>query len=195
MNFPGRYIDRVGDKDVIGLLFREQIERKATQDEIDFRNGTGRFTQIEPLVKTGFRDRADMPQFTGVPRPNTPAAMLPRSDHGTVNATNKFKEYLERRKVRVESETIPAKSLKSTQTDLHFGKMYQIYANKSFDPKKQPVIVSNDNYILDGHHRWGGMIMKGRDFPVPVTRIDLPIKTLLNVADEWTRKYGLEGKP
>jgi 2'-5' RNA ligase len=61
----------------------------------------------------------------------------------------------------------------------------------------EPVIISRDNYILDGHHRWAASI--GRDYqtgvdvptPINVERIDEPITTLLQQARDYSKQMGI----
>lgn len=61
----------------------------------------------------------------------------------------------------------------------------------------EPVIISKDNYILDGHHRWAAAV--GRDYvtgvdvptPIKVERIDEPITTLLQQARDYSKEMGI----
>lgn len=51
----------------------------------------------------------------------------------------------------------------------------------------KPILVSNDGYILDGHHRWAFMRTKHPDQPIPAVRINAPIRALLKLADEFPK--------
>lgn len=68
--------------------------------------------------------------------------------------------------------------LKKTQEDLDQKKVDGIikyWKGKGQDPKEiKPVIISRDDFIIDGHHRWA-TINKGwgSDTKVPFVRIDL----------------------
>jgi hypothetical protein len=91
-------------------------------------------------------------------------------------------------KVRVTKETIPASKLKKSQKELYKDKVKGI-ANRFNSPKDmKPLIISKDNHIVDGHHRWGAAIYKwGKDVKIPVHRINLKadnaIKLYKHIAD------------
>jgi hypothetical protein len=135
-----------------------------------------------------------MPQFTGVPRPGSKADALPRTDHGTVHAFDQFREYLGSRNVRVTDEAVPVKQLKASQNELDYGKMSTMARTPSFDVNNVRLLVSNDNFVIDGHHRWGAQMIKDHTVTAQVTRVDLPIRAALEAARVWTRKFGLEAK-
>ena len=69
--------------------------------------------------------------------------------------------------------------------------------DKTFDPAKNPVFVSNDHYVVDGHHRWAAVV--GRDAedgvlgdkPMNVIRVDAPISEVLHIANAWSEKFGI----
>lgn len=158
------------------------------------RNRTGPFTRVSDLTSTGFVSRKDMPQLTGVPRPGSPADKLPRTDHGTVHAFGAFREALERRGVSVTDDAVPVKHLKASQNELDFGKISKMATTPTFDVNDVRLLVSSDNYVIDGHHRWGAQMMKDREATAQVTRIGLPARAAIEVARDWTRKFGLEAK-
>lgn len=68
----------------------------------------------------------------------------------------------------------------------------------TFDPAVNPIFISNDNYILDGHHRWAAVV--GRDAAdgklgdsmMHVTKVDSPISELLHVANTWANAFGIK---
>ena len=45
------------------------------------------------------------------------------------------------------------------------------------------IIISNDNFIIDGHHRWASSQLLRRDCKITCTCIDLPIKYALPILD------------
>lgn len=77
-------------------------------------------------------------------------------------------------KVKVTKETIVASKLKKAQKELYKDKVQGI-ANRFTSPNKmKPLIISKDNHIVDGHHRWGAAIYKwGDDVKLNVHRIHL----------------------
>src|SRR6056300_414714 len=85
-------------------------------------------------------------------------------------------------KVRVTKETIPASKLKKSQKELYKDKVKGI-ANRFNSPKDmKPLIISKDNHIIDGHHRWGAAIYKwGEDVKIPVHRINLKVDNAIKL--------------
>ena len=77
-------------------------------------------------------------------------------------------------KVRVSKETINASKLKKSQKQLYTDKVKGIASKFSSPKSMKPLIISKDNHIVDGHHRWGAAIYKwGDDVKLPVYRIHL----------------------
>lgn len=71
---------------------------------------------------------------------------------------------------------IDPKDLKSTQSEFDMEKVRQMPSSKGHTG----VIISNDNYILDGHHRW---LAHHRDSAkMKVLQVDQPILELIHTA-------------
>jgi len=70
------------------------------------------------------------------------------------NDYNEFIDYLKDNGAEFTKQTMPAQQLKATQGEFSDkGVMKQIDKQMRGEPRK-PVIASQDNYIIDGHHRW-----------------------------------------
>ena len=52
-----------------------------------------------------------------------------------------------------------------------------------------PLVISRDNYIVDGHHRWAAYRLNKPEKPLPVILIDAPIKDVLGIAVAWGAKH------
>lgn len=52
-----------------------------------------------------------------------------------------------------------------------------------------PLIVSGDNYVVDGHHRWAAYKLKKPEKKLPVIVIDAPVKDVLGIAVAWGAKH------
>lgn len=75
----------------------------------------------------------------------------------------------------------PTDSLKSTQSNFDKDKIAQIMLNKK--GKTKPIIVSRDDHILDGHHRW---IADHNTTGISVAyKVDLPILELVKKAHDY----------
>lgn len=85
-------------------------------------------------------------------------------------------------KVSITKETIPASKLKKSQKELYKDKVIGI-ANKYNSPNDmKPIIISKDNHIVDGHHRWGAAIHKwGDDVKLKVYKINLSAKNAIKL--------------
>jgi len=78
--------------------------------------------------------------------------------------------------VKVTKGKISAGKLKKSQKELHKDKVEGIAKRFTSPDKFKPLIISKDNHIVDGHHRWGAAIYKwGDDVKIPIIRIHLPI--------------------
>lgn len=75
----------------------------------------------------------------------------------------------------------------------------QIYKSKMMDVVNtlldkgtgtvKPIIISGDNYIIDGHHRWGAFLTKFPNHPVNFVRIKKPKHTALNIYNKMSKRY------
>jgi hypothetical protein len=84
--------------------------------------------------------------------------------------------------VRITKGNIKAGTLKKSQKELFKDKVAGIAANFTNPNKLKPLIISKDNHIVDGHHRWAAAIEKwGNDVKIPIIRINLPILKAIEV--------------
>ena len=98
-----------------------------------------------------------------------------RKDMPQVN-TQKLSKAIDmvKSKVKVTKTRIPATKLKESQVELIPKKVKGIAAKYDKPTDMKPLIVSKDNYIVDGHHRWAAGIYKfGEDVKLPVYIIQL----------------------
>lgn len=152
-------------------------------------NGPGN----ETLFDKPLRDipRKEMPAL-----PDTVAKMLP------------FLLELGRRGIKVELvEDMDPRQIRSVQTELSAPKVAYL-ANAMKDGWKEggAMIISRENALGDGHHRWAGAAMarmlheQGAEGykPMGVTalKVDLPIDELLKIMNEYSgERKSLEEKP
>lgn len=112
-------------------------------------------------------------------------------------------------KVKISTKSIDIQKLSATQNEISKDKSEGMYAvSNNPDVKWRPwtaaVIVSKDNYIVDGHHRWAATLMYHlehkndsdyKQVKMKGTTIDLDIRTLLAVANAFTDSIGNKRKP
>ena len=87
-----------------------------------------------------------------------------------------FIKSLEREGISHQFTRIAPIHLKATQGEFNLDKVRSIIDKK---PPMNPVIISKDNFILDGHHRWLADYNIDKHEPTPMLKIDLPILDLL----------------
>ena len=104
------------------------------------------------------------------------------------NEMTKFLEYLKKKDVQYKTEKLPVKDLKATQSEFDLTKIDQMIGQRN-DIK---IVVSNDGYVMDGHHRWLADYNTDKNSKIDSIVVDLPILELLRVAKEYS---GTEYRP
>lgn len=104
------------------------------------------------------------------------------------------KDRIDMGKVKTRIVSIPAASLKATQNELNGGKisgMVQSIVSANFNKNAakalyDPLVVSEDNYIVDGHHRWAALVVadvlnKEKDSPISIKvyQVGLPVTDIM----------------
>jgi hypothetical protein len=56
-------------------------------------------------------------------------------------------------------------------------------------------IISNDNYIMDGHHRWAARTLLDPTAQVKVEKVDMPADDVVTALNVYTKAKGLKGNP
>ena len=124
----------------------------------------------------------------GIPRINMP--QLPPNLHP-------FLSFLGEKGIGFQPAMEKAGYLRATQNELIGAKVAAIAkALQNIDPRKlDPLVVSKDNYIVDGHHRWAAEVAisaeQGNfDRPLEIYRVNSDILTLLKLANDFTGGKG-----
>lgn len=79
----------------------------------------------------------------------------------------------------------PTEKLKSTQAvDFDSSKIRSLMLSKS----DCPIIISNDDHVADGHHRWLANHNSPDNQKIDCHRIDLPILELIKVCKDWNNQ-------
>ena len=133
---------------------------------------------------------------------------MPQMDEAT---TKKFIEHLADKGHKVTNEDQYASYLRATQNELNGGKVAGIAKSmRSGEHEKGPeaaqvykpprMVVSTDDYILDGHHRWAAKVgndsidgILTNDTKIEISRVDMTITQLLEEADKFTGGKGRKG--
>ena len=174
--------------------------------------------------------RVEMPQLKSKPLPGSEAERLtqlpeddpdhlPMSKKGEVNAEDLFKAKLKKEGIEMsEEKPMNVSELKATQNELkpsNIAFMVDVLMTATSPPHKdkdaekkwklseslrEPIIISKDGYILDGHHRWGALVALdianggSGDIEMNVKQVDADAETLVEKTNEFTDELGLETK-
>lgn len=171
-----------------------------------------------------------MPQALGEAIPGTTAAeWLARQNaervakgekpSNEVDGTKDFIRFLKANDLAIsEPTTVRSDKLKATQRDMQGHKVAGMLAGAkrgkfdkktgTFDPSKKwnpgenPIFISNDGYVIDGHHRWAAQLgmdfldgILGNDHEMGVIIVDAPISKIIRLANQWTEEFGIAKKP
>jgi ppGpp synthetase/RelA/SpoT-type nucleotidyltranferase len=99
---------------------------------------------------------------------------------------NHYLGWLRKQGIGHTRETVAPETLRPTQKNINptsMAKLKQGGGEGAKLTKTKPMIISRDNYIMDGHHRWHDAI--GSDDKLNVIRIDAPMKQLLRITDNY----------
>ena len=107
---------------------------------------------------------------------------MPQLDAPT---TKRFLKSYRDEGVKVSDKWMHVGQLKATQAEINATKvagMAKSVVGGKFPNITDPIIVSRDGYILDGHHRWATLLALSPDNRMQVVQVDAPIKSLLKKA-------------
>ena len=108
----------------------------------------------------------------GIPRSAMPQI---KSEHQAL-----FRQHLNNHGISTHTSYARVGDLKATQGELNMAKVQTMRG--AVKPGEKPILVSSDNHVIDGHHRWAGMKLSDPNQIVPVVRISAPIHQALAVA-------------
>ncbi|CAN5832054.1 hypothetical protein BH24ACT15_BH24ACT15_33480 [soil metagenome] len=145
--------------------------------------------------------RIEMPQLSGEPVPGTKADKLPRtSSDNKVDGAGHFRKYLIDHGIPIRDGQVSAASLRASQNELVGATVAGMMRATEYDPGKEPIFISRDNYVIDGHHRWAAVVGRDAldgtlgDLPMNVVRVDAPISEVLLLAKTWSKAFGIRQK-
>jgi hypothetical protein len=109
-------------------------------------------------------------------------------------------EHLRSQGIAVKRDEVPASALKASQNELVGAKVAGIAGaieSGKFDPTDEPIFVTRDDYVVDGHHRWAAAVavdLKGKDGDIAVNVIDNDIIPVLAEAFRFAEDMGIPPK-
>lgn len=94
-----------------------------------------------------------------------------------------FLDFIEKKGIKTHSEEVPIKTLKYVQNEYNSEKVNKLIdLDKTDHHFKNRIIISSDNYIVDGNHRALAYFNIDQNCTKKVLMIDLPIDDLLEMA-------------
>lgn len=130
---------------------------------------------------------------------------ISRSNMPQVSDIADYVEFLNSRGVRTKKTVIPVGRVHMTQGDFNIPKVRAMIGMPPEYHRKlaDTVIMSKDNYILDGHHRVLALYNIDKNYKLNAIQVNLNIRDLLKITDEYpkvfrksveeSRKYIAEG--
>ncbi len=125
---------------------------------------------------------------------------IPRAEMPVIPAkrTKEFIKYLIGRGYKVEKGNEEARNLRATQSEISGAKVAAAMARIKKDGFYKRLVVSRDDYVLDGHHTWAGQLgldakagnLEDDNRSVKVARVDIPIIKLIAEAEKFTGGKG-----
>ncbi len=141
--------------------------------------------------------RLKMPQLKAKPPyvEGSPASKM-KLVNGEVDLGPAFIKHLAAKGIKTTNQTIDAKYLKASQNELDSNKVTgMIGAMKAGTMSKGSIFVTNDDYVVDGHHRWAATVghsyVAGKSLSIDTKRIDADIITILDEANKFTKAMGI----
>jgi HK97 family phage prohead protease/HK97 family phage major capsid protein len=124
---------------------------------------------------------------------------IPRVEMPVIPAkqTKAFIKYLKGEGYKVEKDKEYAANLRATQNEISGEKVAAAMKRIKKEGFYKRLVVSRDDYILDGHHTWAGQLGVDAkdnnlhdDKSVKVARVDISITKLIAEAEKWTGGAG-----
>jgi hypothetical protein len=129
---------------------------------------------------------------------------IPRAEMPVIPAkrTKDFIKHLKKLGYEIEKKKEKAENLRATQSEIDGAKVAIQMERIREDGFYKRLVVSKDDYILDGHHTWAGELGidakdgdLSNDKEVKIARVNIGITKLIEIADEWTKAEGIAKKP
>jgi hypothetical protein len=100
-----------------------------------------------------------------------------------------FVGFLKKNGVSVERQDAKPKSLSSTQGHFDIGKIRGIMSSiESGEYKPSPIVISSDNKVIDGHHRWLAHANMDNK-PISTIKVGLTSDELLDKMEEYPKSF------
>lgn len=187
-------IDR--DKKSAAIRYKNMIN---TAREADKRASEIKHEEVDPLkrldgtkslVKAYKSDTPGQVSEADIQLPSKEETLgLDRRHMPQINAENMtdFFKYLSGKNIKTSNELIKPSELTATQHQFNKDKLSSIANDISQKPSKSRIIISKDNYVMDGHHRWLAHKYLGKD--IGVVRVDTDVDNLFDIMHDYPKSF------
>jgi hypothetical protein len=105
---------------------------------------------------------------------------------------DKFLDYLKKNNVKVKKTVVQPSKLKAIQGEFDKEKI-KTNMEKLKDGALKPIIVSDDDYVIDGNHRWLASLNAG--VPITAYKVNKPNKKMMKITNDFKKvKYNALGE-
>jgi len=94
-------------------------------------------------------------------------------------------------KINVKLYNVNSKSLKPIQKQVYLSEVFDLYRNAGKSYLQDAFfLTTNDNFIIDGHHRFVAILLFLPEIKIKALKIDMPLKTLIPMSLTYTTAIG-----
>lgn len=106
-----------------------------------------------------------------------------------------YKKFLKEKNIKFTETKISVKDLNPIQSQIYFNKSMGSIVEFGIDKTEdfldtKTTIVSSDNFIIDGHHRYLTALLISPSFKFNCIKVGLPLKELLKISLEYADSIG-----
>jgi len=114
-------------------------------------------------------------------------------------AKDEFLDEMTKRGIGVKREKVSPQDLHPIQAEISASKTGKILRDLNQNGHKKGdgarIVVSSDNFVIDGHHRWAAsafMSLNDGDEKIPVLRVDMTHMELIDVVRAWNKAMDIK---
>jgi predicted ABC-type ATPase len=124
---------------------------------------------------------------------------VPREQMPQVPNTHKasFLNELRGEGVSIEHRQFDPLDLHPVQSEIDARRVAEFFPLDPMLTEQNPILVSSDGFVLDGHHRWAASAAESAHHPgrvISAVQVDLPIKALLARAEKFNTDQAIVGR-
>ena len=117
---------------------------------------------------------------------------IPRNEMPQIKSTDMqdFVQWLSTEKnVKAVEVSMMVDDLTPTQKKINIDKVKGMLANKTIDElaNSKPILVTSDNHLVDGHHRWFGLYLDDPKNNILTIRVQATLEEFLKISQEYPK--------